>query len=86
MSTAPTDPVKPFLSIGYEDLGEPLSSTVRCFHCGAAHPVESSGPGKRLAADGVTWEPTRSGLLQFYHCEKMQQTYLVGIENRRIRK
>ena len=81
-----TDPVKPFLSIGYEDLGEPLSSTVRCFHCGAAHLVESSGPGKRLAADGVTWEPTRSGLLQFYHCEKMQQTYLVGIENRRIRK
>ena len=81
-----TDPVKPFSSIGFGDLGEPLSSTVRCYHCGAAHPVESTGPGRRLAADGVTWEPTPPGLLQFYHCEKMDQSYLVGIENRRIRK
>lgn len=76
----------PFVSIGQQDLGEPLSATVRCFHCGAAHPVESSGPGKRLAADGVTWEPTPPGLLQFYHCEQTNQSYLVGIGNRRIRR
>ena len=73
----------PFVAVGPENLGEPLSSTVTCPHCGAEHPIESSGPRKQLAADG-SWEAGPSGLLQFYACPQAG-TFLVGIENRRIR-
>ena len=74
----------PFIAVGPENLGEPLSSTLTCPHCGAEHAIEHSGPSKRLAADGVTWEAGPSGLLQFYVCPQAG-TFLVGIENRRIR-
>ena len=74
----------PFIAVGPENLGEPLLSTVTCPHCGAEHAIEHSGPSKRLAADGVTWEAGPSQLLQFYVCQQAG-TFLVGIENRRIR-
>jgi hypothetical protein len=54
-----------------------------CPHCGAEHAIEHSGPSKQLAADG-SWEAGPSGLLQFYVCPQAG-TFLVGIENRRIR-
>ena len=73
----------PLVAVGPENLGEPLSSTVTCPHCGAEHAIEHSGPSKRLAADG-SWEAGPSGLLQFYACPQAG-TFLVGIENRRIR-
>ena len=73
----------PLVAVGPENLGKTLSSTLTCPHCGAEHPIESSGPSKRLAADG-SWEAGPSGLLQFYACPQAG-TFLVGIENRRIR-
>ena len=73
----------PFVAVGPENLGKQLSSTVTCPHCGAEHPIESSGPSKRLSADG-SWEAGPSGLLQFYACPQAG-SFLVGIENRRIR-
>ena len=74
----------PLVAVGPENLGETLSSTLTCPHCGAEHAIEHSGPSKRLAADGVTWEAGPSQLLQFYVCPQAG-TFLVGIENRRIR-
>ena len=73
----------PFVAVGPENLGEPLSSTLTCPHCGAEHAIEHSGPSKRLAADG-SWEAGPSQFLQFYVCPQAG-TFLVGIENRRIR-
>jgi hypothetical protein len=70
----------PFMFVGYENLGEPLSSTLTCPHCGAEHAM----PSRRLAADGVTWEAGPSQFLQFYVCPQAG-TFLVGIENRRIK-
>ena len=73
----------PLVAVGPENLGEPLSSTLTCPHCGAEHAIEHSGPSKRLSEDG-SWEAGPSGLLQFYTCPQAG-TFLVGIENRRIR-
>lgn len=75
---------EPFIVVGPENLGESLSRTLTCPHCRAEHSIANSGPSKRLAADGVTWEAGPSQLLQFYVCPQAG-TFLVGIQNRRIR-
>lgn len=67
----------PYMTVGDNQLGEPLGTTIKCPTCGEQHRVEH---GKKKDANGdFTREDTS---LSFYRCGR--HTYLCGVNGRVI--
>lgn len=61
----------PFVAIGNDELGGALGATIRCPQCGSKHRVRNSNPG---------------GKVQYIKCPADGNSYLVGIERRKINR